>query len=121
MALKDEVKMAISSHSVWKNRLRKAIDTGTIDITPEDMKRDDLCVFGKWLLSDGITQDVRATEEYKSVKNLHAEFHGIASEIVRLALAGNKEEANRFMEADGKYTFISARLVLALSNWIKVL
>ncbi|MBI3162883.1 MAG: hypothetical protein HYZ23_10245, partial [Chloroflexi bacterium] len=47
MALENEIKSAIASHSMWKARLQAAVDTGNFDIPAEVVARDDECYFGQ--------------------------------------------------------------------------
>ena len=51
------------------------------------------------------------------MKELHAEFHNAAAEILDLALKGKTEEAQKKLEFGGGYGQISGRLVLALQAW----
>ncbi|MET1255541.1 CZB domain-containing protein [Aliikangiella maris] len=49
MSTYDEISKAIAAHGQWKQKLRTAIDTGECESTPERVKQDNNCSFGKWL------------------------------------------------------------------------
>ena len=42
---------AIAAHAKWKFYLRQAIDTGTSEWTVAEVRPDDGCEFGTWLLA----------------------------------------------------------------------
>jgi hypothetical protein len=41
---------AIAAHARWKSQLRKVIDSGTSDFTIDQVRPDNVCEFGRWLL-----------------------------------------------------------------------
>ena len=121
MSLKDEINVAIASHSIWKSRLIKAIETGTLDVPQHTIAMDDHCAFGKWLLGNDIPAEIRNSTEYKNVKDLHARFHKVAAKVAELALSGHKVEADKFMAINGEYTTITTQLISDLAAWQKKL
>lgn len=115
MNLKEAIKMGIGAHGMWKQRLLDAIKTGKSEWTPAIVCKDDQCDFGKWLYSCS-PQD-NGTAHYKQVKSLHAEFHLEAADILRLALAGNKEEASKAIAHGSRYASVSSNLIREMMNW----
>ncbi len=114
--LQAEIAQAIQSHSAWKRRLRHAIDTGSADFTVEEVARDDLCEFGRWLAGASFAERDR-DGPYKVICHLHAQFHRVAAATLQLALSGRQEDAERAMSASGAYSQASLRLSTALNSW----
>lgn len=106
---------ALLAHKEWKNRLEHAITTGNSDFEPKIVVKDNICEFGKWLYS--LSADEKSNENFNIVKNLHAEFHKIAGDILQQAISGNKDEARARFSFGGTYGVASAKLNTALYNW----
>ncbi len=113
--LVNEINNAIGAHGSWKIKLRTAVNNGKSDQTPEDVKCDDKCVFGKWLSGDTIDSETRSGAPYQVIKRLHAEFHISASEVLRKAITGDKMGAVEILEGD--FTACSEKLVRGLRKW----
>lgn len=113
---KQEINNAISEHAMWKLNLQALIKNGKFD-APVEACTDSECDFGKWFYGASITTKQRASAHYKQVKQLHGEFHQVAAEVARLALNGEKEEAEKLMGFEGAYTAVSNRLIEALVKW----
>jgi Chemoreceptor zinc-binding domain len=120
MANIEEIDKAIGAHGMWKTRLKLAVDTGKTDTPVETIGQDNQCAFGKWLYGPTLTSMDKASSDYKTVKNLHAEFHKTAARVVTLVLDGKKEEAEKMMELGGEYASISGKLTRAMMEWKKV-
>lgn len=137
---REHITKAISAHRRWKERLAIAIASGTGGFTPEDVKKPsrwlaiaiavgtsdfdpeviklpDRCEFGKWLYGSSISPDVRASDYYKRVLELHAEFHAEAAAILSLALQGDKALAETRMAPGGKFDSLSTTLTELLEEW----
>ena len=106
---------AIDAHSLWKSRLKEAINKRDSEFKVQNVKLDNFCEFGKWLYS--LPSDIKSTDAFQNIRNLHAEFHGVASEILDLALIGRKEDAMKKLDFGGPYSLISGKLTLALNRW----
>ncbi len=115
----DEINKAIGTHGLWKQRLRTAIESGKSEYTLANTRVDNICEFGKWLYS--ISPEIKATESYKKIKDLHAKFHMEAANVLSLALQGKKEEANKSLVPGGTYFIASADLTKEMMNWKKTL
>jgi Chemoreceptor zinc-binding domain len=121
MADKGEIDKAIAAHGMWKTRLREAIERGKIDVPVDTIRLDNQCAFGKWLYSSALNSVDKALEHYKTVKDLHAEFHKTAARVVELAFEGKRHEAEKMIGLDGEYAGISSKLTSAMVGWKKSL
>jgi methyl-accepting chemotaxis protein len=105
---------AIAAHGAWKMRLKEAISTGVDASTRDKVRLDNLCDFGKWLYSaDAATM---ADSRFANIKDLHAQFHETAADVVAMALAGKRADAEKAM-ALGTYALISLKLTTAMVAW----
>jgi methyl-accepting chemotaxis protein len=115
MSLQDEITKAIGAHGVWKMRLRTAIDSGKADANAADVAKDNACAFGQWLYSAAIPASARASADYASVRQLHADFHRCAGKVLECVGHGDKAQADVLMAGD--YTRISGDLTSAMMKW----
>ena len=116
MSVHDEIDKAIAAHGMWKQKLRKAIETGECESTPDKVKMDNNCAFGKWL-HERIDPSVKSTPYYKEIVTLHAKFHKEAGGILELALNGDKEEANKLMGITKDFAKYSGSLTNKMKEW----
>jgi len=116
MSTIDEIKMAIGAHGQWKQKLRDAIETGQCESTPERVKQDNNCSFGKWL-HYRIDESAKHSPFYKEVLELHASFHEEAGAILELALKGHKEEAKERIKTGSEFARRSSNLILTMTKW----
>ena len=82
------------------------------------VRTDNACDFGKWLYGD-IAEELKASDHYKQIVKLHADFHIEASRILSLALAGKKAEADKEMDVGSKFGMLSSSLTKAMMDWKK--
>ena len=73
---------AIAAHAKWKFYLRQAIETGTSEWTVAEVRPDNQCEFGKWLLA--LPRGDRDPKHWDAVRQLHAEFHEEAAEVLKM-------------------------------------
>jgi len=116
MTMHDEISKAISAHGQWKVKLRNAIDTGECESTPDKVKMDNNCSFGKWL-HYRLEDQHKNTPIFKEIVDLHADFHKEAGSILDLALKGNKDEANKMLGLGSKFASYSSQLTKKMSQW----
>lgn len=116
MSVHDEIDKAISAHSAWKQKLRSAIDTQQCESTPDKVKADNNCGFGKWL-HERIDPSVKSSLHYNEVVKLHAAFHTAAGSILELALNGDVHEANKLMGISGDFAKYSGALTVKMKEW----
>jgi hypothetical protein len=117
MDLQVEVDNAITAHGMWKRRLRMVIETGKSEWSPEGVRPDNLCAFGKWL--HALPSLTKSSPEWKEIQALHADFHVEAARVLQLALDGKRAEADAALGAGSRFGSISSNLVGALMNWKK--
>ena len=113
----EEIQKAIASHEQWKIDLKSAIDTGKSTFDPAIVDRDDRCFFGQWLYGASLPDEAKKQEIYKEVRQLHEDFHHVASRILSLGLKGDKEAALR--QLDGNYRAISEMMIATMHEWIE--
>lgn len=118
MGLHSEITSAIAKHRLWKTNLKTAINAGSSEFSIATVKRDDQCVFGKWLLSVADVR-VKKSEHYIKCKDLHLRFHEATAKVLALALAGKKGEAEQAMGPTGDFSNLSAKLTMAMMEWVK--
>ncbi|BAZ05467.1 CZB domain-containing protein [Calothrix sp. NIES-3974] len=119
--MKEMLFRALSSHAVWKDRLKKAIDNGILDSPVAVIREDNLCEFGKWLYSSEISGNFHQSEYYQQVVIAHADFHQVAAEVAMLAEMGEREKAKRMMLLGQPYMVKSGKLMNVIITWIKEL
>lgn len=121
MVQKEEITKAIGAHGMWKTRLTQAIESGKMDTSVETVRMDNQCAFGKWLHGTSLDSKDKTSAHYEGVKSLHAKFHQTAAQVVELALAGKKREAQHLMSLEGEYAKVSSKLTASMSAWVKSL
>jgi hypothetical protein len=115
MNIIEALDQALAAHAKWKYRLMEAIDTGKSEWRISEVRTDHSCQFGKWLLALPLSE--RLSENYKKVFALHAEFHGLAADVLELALAGRKAEATAAMALRSRFATVSSNLTMAVVAW----
>ena len=111
------LKAAITAHSAWTARLRAAIGSRKLDIPISTVKADNQCQFGKWLYGEQLSDREKQTENYRTVKQMHAQFHEAASRVAQLAISGRAEAAENAMSPASDYARVSSALTAALNQW----
>jgi methyl-accepting chemotaxis protein len=112
----NELNKAIKAHSMWKIRLKDAIDTGRSEFTPVQVRANHLCDFGKWMATLPATD--KALEDYKTIQVLHEKFHREAGDVLEMALTGQKEKAHiALTELKSDFVYTSAQLINAITAW----
>jgi hypothetical protein len=110
-----QIEAAIIAHDEWKARLLAAVQRGSSELNPEEVRADDLCAFGKWLGS--VEPDLRASLHYERVCDLHARFHKAAADVLSLAIAGKGPQALTSLEFGSDYVSVSVLLVDEMELW----
>lgn len=110
-----QIQDAVNAHAGWKTRLRRAANGGEADFDVAQIRRDDVCAFGKWLY--GIPPGTVAPGRVEKIKRMHRDFHGEAARVAEMILAGRKDEAMAAFGIDAPFTNLSAALVGELSAW----
>ena len=115
MNLKEAITKGIGAHGLWKQRLVDAINSGKSQWTPEGVCQDNQCDFGKWLYSLGPTD--RQSPHCEKVRDLHAQFHKAAANVLTLALSGKTQEATNAISDNSAYRTLSASLTKEMMAW----
>jgi hypothetical protein len=110
---------AIAAHARWKYYLRQAIETGTSEWTVAEVRPDDRCEFGAWLRE--LPPEDRGSQNWGEVRRLHTEFHKAAAEVLSLALAGRREEAEAAIAQGSRFGKASTKLTITMTAWQKEL
>ncbi len=119
MLMRDELKKAIGSHTVWRGRLRSAIETSHTDWDIEQLKDYENCPFGEWL--EGLSPEVRSTNECRKVIEAHKQFHREASHVLWLATSGQNRKASSMIEGNGIFHYIFQEMTQAMMDWMRKL
>ncbi|MGA3028686.1 MAG: CZB domain-containing protein [Bryobacteraceae bacterium] len=110
------LRKAVVAHSAWKSRLQAAIASGKLDIPVSTVKADNQCPFGKWLWGSELSALDKQTEQYRTLKKLHAEFHEEASRVAQFAISGQKQTAEKAMGLSSDFGRASSALLNALAQ-----
>ena len=117
--MRTEIEVAITLHQEWTDRMRHAVQSRSLleggEFVLARVQADYLCSFGKWLYGPTMSATVRESTSYQRVRALHADFHGVAAEVLMLAAAGNSDAAIAALEAD--FAESTRELVSALRDW----
>ena len=117
MSLQEEIKKAVGAHGMWKKRLLDAIESGKSEFNPENVGKDNLCDFGKWLYGDTVSAAAKAMPEYAACRDLHGKFHALASGVLKLAVSGQKDAALAAIAPTSEFGVLSTTLTQALMKW----
>jgi len=110
-----EIVHAIGVHGNWKQRLRRAIETGNSDFTVDKIKVDNHCEFGKWLHS--LSLDEKKSSHWSRIQHFHATFHIEAARLFELAMQGKPTEALDAMGLGTDFARYSSELTMAMIQW----
>ena len=119
MINKNKIDVAIDAHEAWKTRLRVAVETGESEFTVAKVRKDNLCDLGKLLTL--IPYSERKKRLFKRIKVLHEKFHLETAEALKVALKGNKIEAEKAISPTSRFVKSSAKLISAMEAWKKSL
>lgn len=110
---------AIEAHTNWKIRLRKHLDgTSFENLDPDVVCKDDQCILGQWIYGDG--KHYQDMSGYQDLRQVHADFHQCAADIIRKTDNGQKEEAESIFGL--KYNKLSraiTKLLVSMNSSIK--
>ena len=110
-----QIDAAIIAHDQWKARLLAAVEAGSSEFQPDQVRADELCGFGRWLSSVG--PDLKGSLHYQRVRDLHARFHRAAADVLKLALGGKGPRALTSLEFGSEYVSASVLLVDEMELW----
>ena len=109
----------ISAHVMWKQRLVSLLAGKSEEqLDPSTIQLDNRCALGKWIYGDG--QNMAELPAFEEVRGMHAQFHQLAAEVVKLHHAGDLAAAQALLQ--GEYSKLSEKLkhrILGLSHQVK--
>jgi hypothetical protein len=108
------LQVALASHAMWKHHLASALADGRVPKGLEEVRREDACAFGAWLLG---TEALRQAAAFAPVRALHLRFHAEAARVLELVLDGQREAAARSLSPGGPFDQASRDLADALERW----
>ena len=93
-----DVMAAINAHVLWKIRLEKYMNgTSEEALDPKVICRDDQCTLGKWI--HGPAHDhFKGDDGFNVLRDDHAQFHIIASQVVSKVQENDKAAAEMLMK-----------------------
>ncbi|MEI6035844.1 MAG: methyl-accepting chemotaxis protein [Verrucomicrobiae bacterium] len=115
LSLPAAITAAIAAHSLWKQRLQQAAETGASEFIPDNVCRNNLCDFGKWL--QALPAEARASKHFTEVDALHAQFHQLAGQILKLAVGNQGHAAKAALAPNAELGRLSSRLTRAMLSW----
>jgi hypothetical protein len=110
-----QIDAAIIAHDQWKARLLAAVESGSSEFQPDQVRADALCAFGQWLHQ--AEADLKGSLHYERVRDLHARFHRAAADVLKLALSGKGPRALTSLEFGSEYVSASVLLVDEIELW----
>jgi len=111
------LKSAIAAHGAWSARLKAAIQSRKLDMPVATIAADNQCQFGKWLYGADLSANEKEAANYRTVKQLHAQFHEQAAKIAQYAIAGQKDKAENAMNGSSEYAKVCSALTDVLTKW----
>ena len=107
---------AVAAHEEWKRTFERAVRNGGGDFQVEAVRVDDRCPLGIWLHGDA-RQEVANPTASGMLRDIHAEFHTAAADVLALALDDRVREAVHGMGGGTQYGQWSAMLLHALNRY----
>ncbi|WP_420580293.1 CZB domain-containing protein [Reichenbachiella sp.] len=111
------INKAIVSHSTWKVRLKKSIESQTSEFEIDYIKSVQSCEFGQWLSANKAF--LASDEAYDLVVDLHQSLHEETARITEMAISGHTKTAEESIEPGSPYAKISSKLTITLMAWKK--
>ena len=96
-------------------RLRKAAAQSETSLPVDRIRRDDQCVFGKWLAE--IAPELRGDAQFETAKRLHAQFHREAGNVAEMLANGLNSEASAALSETSRFQDMSQDLTRHLTAW----
>lgn len=110
-----DVFAAIQAHVQWKQRLLRYIEGNSDEeLDPEVVGSDCRCALGQWIYGYGEFR-YGNVEKFQALKEVHADFHCQAAEVLK-AVQGGDAEGALFLLERGDYPRISNRIKSILAG-----
>lgn len=108
---------AIEAHRCWLTGLGMAVRDGASWVDLDTVEPEAACEFGRYLAELASRGGASQLPRYGQVREMHAGFHTLAGQVLRLAQAGHQDQARMLFEADLQTRGIA--LLAAMSGWVK--
>jgi hypothetical protein len=102
----------LDAHAAWKAKLREFIAGRGDPLDPSIVCRDDKCLLGQWIYGDG--QQLSGDAEFLTLKDVHAQFHQCAGEIVTCTIQGDKRGASSRL--GGEFGALTSRTITQIKK-----
>jgi hypothetical protein len=115
MIILKDIDAAINSHSLWKLKLKEALNTPDNKELLTNYQNEYSCMLKKWLASFQLKE--QESEDYRIVNTLHDKYHDLASELIDSAIKGEFENLAFAFKNNEQIDSTSNLLIQALKNW----
>jgi hypothetical protein len=116
--LKNLLFEAMTTHVCCKDCLRHAMETGVCNPPADTIRQETMCEFGKWLDRADLASEITDSPHYINIREIHANFHTAAADVMAMVEVGNTEHARQMMLEDGNYTMHANRLRREFLSWV---
>ncbi|MBK7928548.1 MAG: CZB domain-containing protein [Bryobacterales bacterium] len=113
MNLDREIKSAIAAHGLWRSELLTAIKTMNSEWTPEALREEGACSFGRWAASC-TQEEVKAGPEFHECVEAHRRLHKVAAMVLKQALSGKRDAALRSIDIGGDFAMASMEFTTSM-------
>ena len=108
---------AIEAHRCWLTGRGMAIRDGASWVELDTVEPETACEFGRCISELASRGGVSQLPRYEQVREMHAGFHTLAGQVLRLAQACRLDQARMLLETDLQTRGIA--LHAAMSAWVK--
>ena len=105
--------VVITAHTAWKQKFKQFLE-GKERLEAETVAKDNQCELGKWIYGEG--SQLASLPEFTEMKKKPAEFHQVASQVVRQSKVLKKEAALALVEVGTDFAKASALCVNAIAT-----
>jgi hypothetical protein len=112
-----DLKYVLDTHHLLKKKLLDEMDgTSTEPLDVATISQDDVCAIGKWLYGEGKTL-YGHLPEYETARQVHAELHLCAGEVLAQHQIGNQDHAFALLKT--KYRSTSSKNQMEFTRLFK--
>jgi hypothetical protein len=112
-----DLKYVLDTHHMLKKKLLDEMDgTGAEPLDIDTLSQDDVCAIGKWLYGEGKTL-YGHLPEYETARQVHAELHLCAGEVLAQHQMGNPDHALAILKT--KYRTTSSKNQMEFTRLFK--
>lgn len=108
---------AIEAHRCWLTGLEMAVCEGASWVDLDTVEPEAACEFGRYLADLASRGGASQLPRYRQVREMHAGFHTLAGQVLRLAQAGRQDQARVLCESDLQSCGMA--LLAAMSAWVR--